>query len=744
MKLKGFDSVNVNTANLRQWFPENHQFVEFIGRKLRKTSPTTKDLGKRLERISRLIQADPENAELAKAKAILSTLKALVISNLLENYWSFCPSQDPIASLEKENFCFESINCISRSAGKIMGMGVEKFGFLTMLEKHADVMQRYLTLNDGKKLAKKELKANGLQVWEEINRLFPCEDENNYNQFHQYLSCSTVMEEMKEEKRLYFLKTPCGKAWIRNNIDNLLMGHNEFLMLHFPINQEETAPLYVNMSRLNLSHFEASDLFLLFRSEVGRKRFEDDLRSHVELYNQAYPASDLTNFHLHFKPEVLLTLSLEDRQAYLKTPSGRKLAEQKTDAFFADEQLKAMLFEAYPPENKDNLPIYVKIKHEGDWFSIKLLPNLVKMFPDHFLGEFFDIRDIHVSYFDSPAIDAGALRRQFVSDFIEGLLTNSTELSFTKSPLGIYPKLRNPLKFTFNEELGFMRLGNVFAFAIKSGIPLGERFHPKWLACFLNMIHEDDSNSHNHSWSNYKKALTKKSDLTLLQWFQEHVPTEEPFAQTMFALIEKVFVAESFENAIQAASALNLGWECDQLETALANQSLAEAKVAVRKNLLEAYEGYLHLTYSSSDMFVDILPLTIDGVEISSTDDLGFISSQQFAFALQGRLDADWLKERIIVEGEDPLAVENVQTWVQEWLESHREEPSSLKNLLIYLTGSAGLHGMITFTLYNQADAVVVHACFSQAHVKMTITKEELYRELDLYASGVLTGFTIA
>lgn len=730
MRLKDFDSIELNKANLRQWFPENQQFAEFIGRKLRKITPETRDLGRRLERISRLIQADPKCPGLKSSITILSNLKALVKTNLFENYWRFCPNQDRIVPLEEKmlfghNF-FDNQTAVAE-------MGIEKFGFLPMLKEHPEVMHPYLTSYAGRKKRTKELIENSLKVWKELNRLYPCEDLKNY-EYHWNLPISAVMEEMTEKKRLHFLNTPCGRDWISYHIDDLATKHKEFLQRHFPIKREENFLLYESMNIKHLHLFEEEDLLPFLRSESARNRFEREL-SHVDLYNHAYPPSELENYHLYFEPEGLLDFSDEERDAYLKSPSGRKLAEQKTNDFFAEERLKEALLKAYPPEKDENFHIYVKTQNNEGHLFIKTLSHIVKVHTDRLLEKFFQIRDIHVSYFDTPAIDEGALRRQFVSDLIEGLLTGYSEICFSSFPYGMYPKAKNPLQVAVNEKGIFLELGSFFAFAIKSGIPIGERFHPKWLSCILEMV----------LWGKgkYSDILACKSDLELHQWLQAHIPTEEPIVQTMFEHAETVFVAESFEQALQSASTLNLSWASEELETALANQKLTEVKAAVRKNLLQTYEGYLSLSDSTIHLFEASLPLTIGGVRINSKADFAFITAEEFAFALQGRMDADWLKERIHVEGEELEAVENVHNWVQEWLETHREDRLSLKNLLLYLTGSAGLHGMLTFKLYNQADDIVVHACFSRADVKMTITKEELHRELDLYASGKLNGFTI-
>lgn len=581
----------------------------------------------------------------------------------------------------------------------------------------------------GRKWLDKQIKHQGLAIWDLVKKLFPLDHAEGLYAPYSSFSMDQILL-LEEAERLAFLKGPHAERWLASRLEEVLQHERrEAILPLFPVHLEKNAYIYRFLLLSGFSCFPEEDLFLFLRSPTGRKWFENYLEFRQEangtLFLKAYPADSMDNFHLYNLPEALLPFDEENLCTYLKSPSGRKMAENCPTGFFNHERLQRVLLETYPPEEVKNFDIYFNYRTDDENLYLTLHSKVVESHPDKLLPIWVEGNSLRIRFLDTSGIDAGGLRRELVNVWFEAFMKNSQTMQFVHSPLGTFPRERNPGTIT-KDELAAIQLGKFFAMVIRNEYLLGERFHPQWIACLHQMLCLSLSTEPEH-------FLNQMDHSTLIAWVKEHVPSEDAFAAELLQKIESLLKAERFEEVVPSIEFFNLLWENDELDRAFKTKNLFLAKQAAHRLWLEGLHGYLSITKDIADQIRD-----------TKTSDWAFITKEELAFSIQGRLDADWLKERFVFNGNDPVAVELVKTTVHEWLELHRDDRIALKHLLLYLTGSAGLSGRVRFELVNQEDPIVAHTCSRLAHVKNGITREELLKELDLYASGKLTGFTIA
>lgn len=769
MKLNNFDG---SSQFIHQHFQQLEDFSQFVSRKVERMQHKPIHLEK-IQNLTHMILLQPFELPVKSADPIVSYLGAvrsvhqlrrhaglkndslnsvldaalkaitgmdfdtkriLVVDNLLSfqktgllgRYWAVKDVKGMSKTLSTYDL---SPNKRERTAAFIIERELKKWPWQEIEEKWPGTIGCYVKNPIGRMWLTNQIEAQGLAVWDLVKKLFPLDRAEGF--FAPYRAFSTDQILLLEKaERMAFLKGPHAIIWLAHRLKEVLQHERrETILPLFPVHLEKNAYIYERLPVSGFSCIPEEELILFLRSPIGRKWFEHNHEFRQlgdgTLFLKAYPSDSMDNFHLYNLPEALLTFDEENLYTYLKSPSGRKMAENCATGFFNHARLEKALLETYPPEEVQNFDIYFDYRADNENLYLTLHSKVVESHPDELLPYWGEGNSLRIRFYDNTGIDAGGLRRELVTVWFEAFMKSTQKMQFVHSPLGAFPRERNPGTFK-KDDISSIQLGKFFAMVIQNEYLLGERFHPQWISCLHQMLCLSLGTETEH-------FLNQMDHSTLIAWVKEHVPGEDAFAAEQLQKIESLLKAERFEEVVSSIEFFNLLWEDDELDRAFKTKNLFLVKQEARRLWLEGLDGYIVITKEIADEIRHI-----------SNSDWAFVTKEELAFSIQGRLDADWLKERFVFNGNDPVAVELVKTTVDEWLELHREDRIALKHLLLYLTGSAGLSGTVRFELVNQQDPIVAHTCSRLAHVKNGITREELLQELDLYASGKLTGFTIA
>lgn len=776
MKLKDFDD---SPQFIQSHFHEIGSFSQFISRKIERMHHKPIHV-ERIQNLTRMILLQPFTLPLENPQTVVSYLGAVrsleklkrhsgletdsltpvfdgvlkettgidfvqrrfrVIDNLLsfqragilERYWALRDVPEMSKTLSHYSLEHNDPQLITPC---IIEQELKKWTWKEIEEQWPGSLQCFAKHTLGRLWLKKQILNQGITAWSLVKQFFPLDQSNDLHSPYKLFSMDQILL-LDESERGAFLNGPHAKGWLIRHLKDVLQHEKRDTILPlFPIHLDQNTSIYEGLSVSGFSCFPEEELVLFLRTPLGRMRFENNMEfrqeENWELFAKAYPPDSMDNFHLYNRPEALLNFDERTLSTYLRSASGRTMAANDPSGFFSHERLQKALLDTYPLEEKQNLFIYFHCRTDDENLYLTLHSKVVELYPDELLCYWGEADSLRVRFLDNNGIDAGGLRRELVNVWFEAFMKNTQEMQFVHSPLGAYPRERNPGSPMNGELFTACYLGIFLSLVIRNEYLLGERFHPQWIACLHHMACMKKGTP-------IQSFLNQLDDPTLIAWVKEHVPSEDAFAAEQLQKIESLLKAEHFDEVISCIEYLNLLWESDELNRALETKNLLFAKQETRRLWLEGLHGYLTVTENIAGKIKDTLP-----PNLRDRGDWAFVTKEELAFSIQGRLDADWLKERFNFNGNDPEAVNLVKTTVEEWLELHRNDRIALKHLLLYLTGSAGLSGRVRFELVSQQDLVVAHTCSQLAHVKNGITREELMKELDLYSSGKLTGFTIS
>ncbi|MEM1282280.1 MAG: hypothetical protein AAGG81_01860, partial [Chlamydiota bacterium] len=462
----------------------------------------------------------------------------------------------------------------------------------------------------------------------------------------------------------------------------------------------------------------------------------------------------------------LLLLSNQEIKEILQTPLGKVLAEKKANELLYHQRLQQIIMEVYSPKNPKNLllyPILSKYSRYNQQLNLTMIASMPTLYPDVILNElrkFNNIRSIYVRYYGSPGIDEGGLGRQFMSQLIQGILTNSRMFQFeivesNESGLKSYlpvnrvnpsPKItqKDLQAAQEKEKKDYEYLGEILGLALRMEYPIGEIFNEKLFSC-IHCLNYEDLMSYKFSAS---KFLLKKNHTELITFIEEHLTeTHERLGTSKeehFLKIKTVLHSKDVGEIRSIAHELNHVW-CDEKIEKLLEQEDCEAidlQQLVKECWIEPYCQRLELFYVIAKGIRKALPLEINEILIQYWDHLQFITTDELRNALQGELNVDSIKDNLVFCGENAKSLVKIKAWLHEWFEDNKENKEALRNVIITFTGAPSLANRITFFVNNACIDVTTTSCTNSVNVPENATEEAFKARLDSWGEKPELHFT--
>lgn len=633
----------------------NNQIIPLPAHALLKNAPHEK----RLQYMEYLDLSSPSN------EVALQNLENLEKSGLIEQFQSIFKNRPPILSTQGL--------FIGDSASDKETLALLHPQLLLELEpQHAEALLKSVK---GREFVEMNLKQffeiNELQ--ELLLKAYPPEDMENQTIYSKMPAAALL--QWKEETATEFLKSPSGRAFIINNVDQI---HNTpalmtMLLQSYPLENPEN----------------------------------------MEIYSKMHPAG-------------LLQWEVGKAIGFLLLPSGRDYLKNNLRYILSTPDLIKMLITAYPPEDVQNIDLYLSFDTFADTLYLTLLQNIPFEHPDVLMDVFRRCKDVNrlsIKFIDSQGIDAGGLGRQFVSQIVQGIVSRSNDMKFAKSVQGMSPRPNIPTKVSAKEIELFETLGCFFALAMKMGYPTGEVFHPQWLEC----VRRFNASSFNDEPFNTDAFFSSMSHQELSRFMHEAVPHDEPSMMKLFENADRALCLDDKDVVTQCSRELNQFWESDELAQAIDEGNIDAIRTVVREEWIYPQKGYIELSRAVAKGLHQSLPEGIPQIEFSKS--------------LQGTLSADDIKGNLTFEGADGEQTDKVKTWILAWLDAHKNDKSALANLLQYLTGARGISRPITFNFDPNVEGVFPHTCFYKVDLPANIDEATLNAAFDEFSKSSDVSF---
>jgi hypothetical protein len=236
----------------------------------------------------------------------------------------------------------------------------------------------------------------------------------------------------------------------------------------------------------------------------------------------------------------------------------------------------------------------------------------------------------------------------------------------------------------------------------------------------------------------------------LFAYIKQHIDVEGETLGELLVQGEKVLAMEtpSDSHAHQicaTASELNGIWMDDALEQALDEKAIEKIRGAFRKKWLTFFSDQIEVAHSIANGFRTSLPGRIDDKLIDKWDTLRDVSPAEFSVAVQGVLNAEWIKSSLcfICTSEDRDKADQLKEWIDEWIDEKANNMETLQNFVEALTGAPSVTLPFEFKLDHHLQAAIYpHTCFYNAQINPNVTKEILWDTLDRFGSGKEATFT--
>lgn len=427
----------------------------------------------------------------------------------------------------------------------------------------------------------------------------------------------------------------------------------------------------------------------------------------------------------------------------------KKLIEEIPEHFLTESRLQNLIKELYPPIDTQNKALYPIVSNMvDDTLGLSIIPEMPLLYPDDILNLLKmhkQVKGFGIHYFASPGIDEGGLSRQFVAQAVQGICTRSKNFQFEKlhsketGALSLIPiNAFNPSAMMSKEEVqggleqdkeNYFLLGRFFGLAIKNDCPIGEVFNRKFFNT-LFLFTDNDLDKETFSARDY---LASRKPQELMDFIREYLTEvdETKSMQELFKNVESVLNADKFEDVKSIAEELNEIWFDENLERALEEEKLENVKKCVVLALADNYYGRLEVMQAIAKGMRAELPFEVGDITVTKWDELKKATSEQFADTLQGKFSVDLIKKNLNFKADDSDKAKNLEKWMHKWLDDNKDNPESIRNVIITCTGSTAIVKPITFWLVETVVSIFPHTCSLDVHVPEDIDEESFCAALD-------------
>lgn len=297
------------------------------------------------------------------------------------------------------------------------------------------------------------------------------------------------------------------------------------------------------------------------------------------------------------------------------------------------------------------------------------------------------------------------------------------------------------------EKENYHLLGRFLGLALNNGCPIGELFNLKFFDTVC-LFTNDDLNKENFSAQEFF-ADKKLQPQQLLDFIKKHL-TEVDETEIKRELFEKVQIllnVKEIDIVRTIANELNLIWLDDKLDYIIQNtekEDVEEIKKYVVLTLADSYYGRLEVMQAMAKGISGELPFRFGKISVKKWDEMQKLKNKQFAEALQGTLSVERIKQNLKFKAYDNIAnfdiadqirkKEKLKQWVYAWLDENKDNPESLRNVVITCTGAAALVKDIVFCFDEEVKGLYPHTCDQVVDVPIDIDEEGLRATLDSWA----------
>jgi hypothetical protein len=484
-----------------------------------------------------------------------------------------------------------------------------------------------------------------------------------------------------------------------------------------------------------------------------------DMYSVAQAIEKCHPLDFLKNFELIFKhfhpfPHIFLTfLRNLNKEDILKTDDLILRIIKIFTSTDPSPNYEEYFTRNFPPNFKEYLTLYPNLykNHEGTLYIVTHKGSIQDSPYDmlHRVYKMGAFKDVKIKLYGQRGVDGGAIARQsfFFGLFVGLFKTKRPGITFEEQPNGKKLLCINPVVITKEDLLLIRSIGTIFACTIESKgkFFLSELFHESMFESLLRFT--DDDLFADLTFSRMIELYEPLVDKTLIKDKKNPVSTDKK--NDTFLIFESV--KRIMSRKVEKGSSPE---EQEVLNQKLLTENKKDIDYLKRMGLIDEDEvkcfikiqGAIHENYMDVMLpkiialqtiakgLSDCLPIkwtpqnVEEFIEMREYAELAFMTPEGFYFSVQGKLTKEFLKQMIVITGDNEVLNERLRQLTINWIDEElSEEGNSLKNFVTGLTGVPALTTQVQFEFDPKCEGVVPKACTAWVFINpgYVQTKEE-------------------